>query len=355
MPLFTPKSLEIFVAQIFIHLGMSPTEGTQLAELLVENDLHGKETHGCMRVPNYCSLLEAGVINPTPRIRVVKDQMATAVIDGDNGFGHLVGLQALEEAASRARTYGIGIVVAKHSGHLGALGRLVNRVSDQGLIGMIASNTSFVVTPTGGRDATLGNNPVAIAVPTKALPVIIDVAWSVSSRGRIILAAAKNSPIPPGWAVDEDGHPTVDAQLALKGALLPVGGHKGYVLALAVELLTATLGGEATSDPPGFIHPPERNRPLNFCHIAAAVVPSAFIDEEDFLRQVEAVATRMQATPRAEGSKGVNIPGERGFSLAAERRVNGIPLAGPTTQQLQRQADKLGLKMPVPIYQRNSD
>lgn len=355
MQLFAPQSLEVLVADIFAHLGMSATNGKRLAELLVENDLYGKETHGCMRVSNYCSLLEAGMVNAMPRIRVIKDHMATAVIDGDNGFGHLVGLQALEEAASRARIYGVGIVVAKHSGHLGALGRLVNRLSDQGLIAMIASSTTYVVTPQGGRVATLGNNPVAVAVPTRSLPIIIDVSWSVSSRGRIILSARKNSPIPAGWAVDEDGRPTIDAQQALEGALLPVGGHKGYVLALAVELLTAALGGEATSGPPGFIHPPEKNRPLNFCHIAAAVMPSAFIDENDFFRQVEAVAKRMRETQPTEGGQGVRIPGERGFSLSAERRANGIPLEASTVRQLQRQADKFGLKMPSPIVQRNSN
>ena len=349
MLLFKPKSLVIFIAEIFTKYGMPRIEGTKLAKLLIENDLYGKDTHGCMRVPNYCSLLEAGVVNPAPRIRVLKDHLATAVIDGDNGFGHLVGLRALNEAVSRARTYGIGVVVAKRSGHLGALGRLVHQVSDQGLIGMIASSTSYLVTPTGGRNATLGNNPIAIAVPTKSIPIIIDVSWSVSSRGRIILAADKNSPIPPGWAVDEDGRPTVDAKQALRGALLPVGGHKGYVLALAVELLTAALGGEVTADPPGSIHPPERNRPLNFCHVAAAMMPSAFINEEDFFVQVEAVAKRMQETPSVEGGKGVRIPGERGFSLSAERSVNGIPIAEPTIQKLQYQADKLGLKMPAPI------
>jgi ureidoglycolate dehydrogenase (NAD+) len=135
-------------------------------------------------------------------------------------------------------------------------------------------------------------------------------------------------------------------QQALEGALLPVGGHKGYVLALAVELLTATLGGEGTSGPPGFIHPPEKNRPLNFCHIAAAVIPSAFIDEDDFFDQVEAVAARMRQTPPAEGGNGVRIPGERGFSLAAERRANGTPLAESTVRKLQSLANKFGFKMP---------
>jgi len=347
MPLFKSKSLEIFITEIFTHYGMSRIEAIKLAELLIENDLHGKDTHGCMRVPDYCSLLEAGVVNAVPKIRVLKDHLATAVIDGDNGFGHLVGMRALDEAASRARVYGIGIVVAKRSGHLGALGQLVYRISAQGLIGMIGSSTSYLVAPTGGQYATLGNNPIAIAVPTKTRPIIIDVSWSVSSRGRIILAADRNSPIPYGWAIDEDGHPTVDAKQALKGALLPVGGHKGYVLALAVELLTAALGGEVTSGPPGFLHPPEKNRSLNFCHIAAALMPSAFINEEDFLVQVEAVKKRMQETPAAEGGKGVRIPGERGFSLSAELRVNGIPLAGPTIQQLQSIALKLGLKMPA--------
>jgi len=355
VPLFKPEALEIFLTEVFTRLGMPPSEGAKLAELLIENDLHGKETHGCMRVADYCSLLEAGAVNPAPRIRVIKDHLASAVMDGDNGFGHLVGLRALEESASRARTYGIGIVVAKRSGHLGALGSLVRRISDQGLIGMIASNTSHVVSPFGGRSATLGNNPIAIAVPTRSLPIIIDVAWSVSSRGRIILAAAKNSPIPPDWAVDAEGHPTVDAAQALKGALLPLGGHKGYVLALAVELLTAALGGEVTSGPPGFIHPPERNRPLGFCHIAAAMMPSAFINAEDFLEQVEAVVKRMRETPAVGSSKGVRIPGDRASSLAVGRRANGIQLAGPTTQKLQRLAEKLGVKMPSPIDQRNSN
>ncbi|HLZ10467.1 MAG TPA: Ldh family oxidoreductase, partial [Chloroflexota bacterium] len=242
--LIRPKRLEEAVIAIFEGVGQPPGDTAIVADSLVQADLRGVSSHGVVRVPTYVAGLRDGSINPRPALDVVVDSGSRAVVDGDNGMGQVAAQRATELAIDLARRHGIGAVGLRRSRHCGAMAYWANQALAADCIGIATTNAGLNMAPTGGRDKIVGNNPVAIAVPTNLQwPFVLDMATSVVAGGKLDVAAIRGEKIPLDWATDTDGRPTDDAVVGRRGLLLPVGGPKGYGLAVILDVLSGVLTG----------------------------------------------------------------------------------------------------------------
>ncbi len=208
----------------------------------VSSNLRGVDTHGVYRMLVYSAKLKGGFINPKPNLRIIKETPATALIDGGNNLGQVVGYRAMETAIQKAKAVGVSFVSVRNSNHFGTCAHFSMMALRNNMIGMAFTNASAQIAPTGGVDKLLANNPWSIAVPSgKKFPIVLDMANSVIARGKIRLAAKEGRSIPLGWAVTKDGEPTSDPNAALEGLTLPVGGYKGYCITLMVDMLSGVL------------------------------------------------------------------------------------------------------------------
>jgi LDH2 family malate/lactate/ureidoglycolate dehydrogenase len=232
------------VETIFARLGLPEDDARVVADHLVEADLRGVHSHGVIRVPTYVQQLQAGRLNPRPNIRVVVDNGAQAVVDGDDGMGQLAAFRANEIAIERGKRHGLAGVALRRSGHAGAMAYYPIRAIGHGLIGFATTNAGINMPPTGGTKKLVGNNPFAMAVPTGLdWPMVLDMATSVVAGGKLDVARSKGESIPLGWARDAAGKPTTDPVAAREGSLEPLGGPKGYGMALMLDVLTGVLSG----------------------------------------------------------------------------------------------------------------
>src|SRR5688572_11667581 len=237
--------LKRFCVAVLRKVDVPQDQADAIIDNLVEADLRGVESHGVVRLPIYVKRLAAGATNPRPAVKIVRETRTSAVVDGDNGMGQWVGQRAMEIAIAKAKDGDCVFVSVRNSNHFGAAALYAQMATAHDMIGL-----SFTIgginhmTPWGGAEAILGNNPFAVAFPAgKERPVVLDMACSVAARGKIIVAAKEGKPIPADWAVGPDGAPTTDAVEALKGFVSPVGGPKGYALTMTIGLLSTMLSG----------------------------------------------------------------------------------------------------------------
>lgn len=324
MPRLDPERITEFAAGALSRFGVPDNDARLVAETLIEAELQGQSSHGLMRLPLLLRRLDAGWINPRPRLRVAGGRSAAALLDGDNGLGAVVGARAAEVAVERAQAYGVGVVAARHSNHLGALGFYVRRICGQGMAGLAFSNSAPAMAPPGGRRAYLGTNPIAAAFPTSGEPVVVDMATSQVARGRILNAARATEPIPEGWAVDAKGRPTTDPQAAIQGSLTPLGGDKGFALALVVEALSGVLPGAAMGPEVGGTYvAAEKLSDVGHCFVA--LDPEAFAP--GFAERMDRLATGVKEF-------GGRVPGERRLAERARRRAGGLDVPEPLVHEL---------------------
>ena len=218
----------------------------EVSACLIKAELRGVDSHGMVRLPVYARRIQAGVVKARPDIQVRPAGTASALIDGDNGLGPVVGARAMRVGARSRRTHGTGFVGVRHSNHFGPAAYYVEKALSAGCIGLAISNAPPNMAPFGGRTRFLGTNPVAIGVPAgDEPPLIFDASTSVVARGKIIVAAHTGTAIPEGWAIDPDGYPTTDAQQALAGAVLPFGGPKGSAISFIIDVFCGVLTGAA--------------------------------------------------------------------------------------------------------------
>ena len=335
--------LKAWVRDVFLHEGLSEKDAELVGDALVSADLRGVESHGVMRVPVYVRRLRQGLINGRPAVRVVREQGAAVLMDGDNGMGQVVGAAAMEEAIRRARQYGVGVVGCRNSNHFGMAAYFAMQALPHGMIGVALSNAPATMPPWGGTASYLGTNPLAVAVPARGEPpIVLDMAMSVVARGKIILAAQQGVPIPPDWAIDERGRPTTDPLQALRGAVLPFGGPKGYALAVIVEVLAGVLTGAAFGPHVGGLY--ESSSPQRLGHLVAAVHVESFLPLDAFLGRIDQLVREIRAVPAAEGGR-VYLPGEREWVTEQTRRREGIPLASSIVEELRVLGEEIGLPM----------
>lgn len=322
------------VAGIFEGVGLPESQAWIVADSLVDADLRGVSSHGVVRVPSYVAGLRDGSINPRPRLQIVADHGPRALVDGDDGMGQVAAAYAMDQAVERAREYGIGAVGLRRSRHCGAMAYWALRALAAGCIGLATTNAGLNMAPTGGLDRIIGNNPLAIAVPTnRPWPMVLDMATSVVAGGKLDLAAIRGQKIPLDWATDADGRPTDDPVVARKGLLLPVGGPKGYGLAVMLDVLAGVLTGARFG---GGLGPPGSGQ------FFLAIKIDGFVPIDEFKARMDEVIDQIHHSRRAPGVERIYVPGEIEADSARQRRLEGIPLEDKIISDLDRLAEETG-------------
>lgn len=322
----------------FEGLGLTAEDAAQVARVLVTADLFGLSTHGLSRIESYGERLAVGGINPRPRIAVQKLAPALCKVDGDNGVGPLVGMRTLDAAMEAARECGVGVALARGSNHFGPISPYSLIAAEAGFASIIGSNATTTIAPWGGSDARLGNSPIGFGVPHPGgEPFLLDMAMSVVARAKIRNALKRGESIPPTWGTDSHGRPTTDPAAALDGFLLPIGGHKGYGLALMVDLFAGLLSDAAYlthvkswSDAP--------DQPQNLGHFFILIDTRRLGSTEWLAARMRDFADILHASPPADPAQKVIVPGEIELGKLRQQRREGIVIDAATYGLLQQHA-----------------
>jgi len=338
-------ALESFATAAFVRAGLPEVDAGAVAALMVESQAQGSEGHALMRIPHYVRRIQAGGVNPRPDIRVVEERAAMALIDGDNGMGHLVMLRAAQLAIAKARTAGTAWVGTRWSNHAGPASLYARMALEHGMVGMyLAVGSANHLPPWGGLDMLLSTNPIAVAIPTEEEPpVVLDMATTVAAFGKIKTAMLRGESMPEGWMVDRQGRPLTDPKRAFEeGILLPIGGYKGYGLALVFGLLAGTLNGAAMGkDVVDFNH--DDTTATNTGQALLVIDPAAFGDPLEFRRRVDTVVRDIRASERMPGVERIRLPGEQSHAKRLESARLGIPIDEALKKSLDQLADQLGI------------
>jgi LDH2 family malate/lactate/ureidoglycolate dehydrogenase len=310
-----------------------------VVKVLVMADLFGLSTHGMSRLESYGDRLKIGGINPRPQITIERVASAMVKVDGDNGVGPVVGMRSLEAAMQVAAECGIGIALTRGSNHFGPISPYALIAAEQGFASMIGSNATTTIAPWGGSDARLGNSPLGFGVPNPGgQPFLLDMAMSVVARAKIRDAFKQGKEIPNTWGTDAKGFPTTDPKAALDGFLLPVGGHKGYGLALMVDLFAGLLSNAAYlthiqswQDAP--------DQPQNLGHFFILLDTKKLGSSQWLSERMQDCASILLERPQADESKTVIVPGMIGLAKMEEQRQLGIKLSTDTLAILKTYSD----------------
>lgn len=319
-------ALTDFCASVFQGAGVPKEVASVVAESLVYADLRGVESHGVVRTDIYLRRAAEGMVDPSAEVRLERDGGSTALVDGGNNFGAFVGATALDYAIERAKRHGVCALGVKRSNHFGTGAFYAQRAIESGLALIVLSNASQTMPPTGGVRPFLGTNPIAFGFPTgRETPFILDMATSLVARGKIIVAAKRGEPIPTGWAVDKDGKPTNDAEAALEGAVLPLGGPKGFGLSMAIDILSGVLTGAGYGPSVNNMYD-NWAEPQNVGHFFIALDIERFMPLASFTERLGHYIEILKAEPKAPGTSEILHAGEVEHRLEAHRRREGIEL-----------------------------
>lgn len=343
------RALTDFVSRALGSQGVPDGDAAKVAALMVEADIYDYGTHGVFRLRQYLARLAGGGCNPAARVTIAHETVATAVIDGDNGLGHLAMAAARDLAMEKARNAGIGWVGVRRGNHAGPLALYVRPQAEAGLLGMAAAvGSANHVPPFGGTDLLLGTNPIAFSAPSAgADPFVFDMATTVAAMGKIKTLLQQGEPMPEGWMVGRDGQPLTDPARKSEGFLLPIGGAKGFGLSVAIGLMAGVLNGAAFgSDVVDFTN--DTASPTNTGQFVMALDPRAFGLGDGFAREASRVFDEMRASPPLPGHDPVRLPGD-GKTMAAEtRRRDGLALKPALRRDLNELAGDCGIDAPFP-------
>ncbi len=337
----TEAELRDLGTRSFQGLGLTLKDAQDACAILLLADLFGLSTHGFSRMESYGERLQIKGIQARPNIRVEQVAAAMVKVDGDNAVGPLVGMRALEAATVVARKCGVGVALARGSNHFGPVSPYSYIAAQAGFASIIGSNSSTSITPWGGTDARLGNSPVGFAVPNPGgAHFMLDMAISVAARAKIRNALKRGQSIPDTWATDKHGRATTDPAQALDGFLLPIGGHKGYGLALLVDLFAGVLSGAAyLTHVTSWIDEPEL--PQNLGHFFILLDTSVLGSTQWLAERMCDFAAILHGSPPADSSKPVLVPGEIEFAKMAHQRQHGIKIDLELHARLQRYAGRV--------------
>jgi len=337
-----PNSLRIqagtlanFAAEALEAAGCSEADAREFAHCLVQSNLWGVDSHGVLRLPDYLARLRSGAMNPRPHIHTLRAAGGLEVLDADNGPGFLAAAAAMSRAIELARAGGLGAVGVVNSNHCGAAALYARQAVAQDMIGIAMSNVAPNMVAEGCSSPVTGNNPIAIAIPTFGeFPFVLDISLSAVAGGKLLAAASRGESIPLGWATDRAGRPTTDPKAGFDGFLLPMGGHKGFGLSLAVDLLCGLVTGGAFQHhlKSMYRYPGE---PSRTAHLVIAMNPLAIATREELTGRFAEFIDTLRRTPRWDGGETL-LPGELEHRAELERRQDGIPLPATLVDQLDR-------------------
>jgi LDH2 family malate/lactate/ureidoglycolate dehydrogenase len=345
----TAEALRAFILAFLERWGAPPAVGELTADLMVQTDLRGVDSHGVGMLPTYVRWHQQGWLVPAAEPKVVRDDGPVAAIDGRQALGHHVATVAMELAIAKARTHGVGFVTCHNSNHFGAAASYSMMALPHDMIGLSLTNSGPAVVPTFGRQAMLGTNPISLAAPAGGeRPFVLDMATSTVAIGKLSVAVRWNKSIPLGWALDASGKPTDDAVIAYAtrlltplGATRELGGHKGYGLAVLVDVLCGVLAGALHSDvmrrtDPGRSH-------ANIGHFLGAIDIGRFRPIDDFKADMDDLLRSLKGSAKAEGHDRIYVAGEPEWECEQARRRHGIPLAPGLVDQLREAARAAGV------------
>lgn len=341
-----------FTKKVFDHIGCPPEQAELAADVLLNADLRGIDSHGVARLSGYVRLWEAGRINTRPNMRIVHESPSTAVMDGDGGLGLVVAPRAMEIAISKAKAAGTGWVSVRNSNHFGIAGHHAMQALSHDMIGMAMTNASPLVAPTFSTERMLGTNPIAVAVPAgEQPPFVADFATTTAANGKLEILQRKNENAPLGWIQQKDGQPSTNpSELKDGGALVPLGSdrehgsHKGYCLGAWVDIFSAVLSGANYGPwvPPfvAFLSPPADPVGDGIGHFLGAMRIDAFRPAGEFKQHMDNWINRFRKATPVAGEERVLIPGDPERAMAAHRRAHGIPVNGKVVEDLRTLASK---------------
>jgi len=337
-----------FTRNAFQRVGVPGEDAASIAELMIEADLQGSDGHGIFRLPQYIRRIQAGGVNPRPKIRIERERAAMALVNGDNGMGHLAMGFASRLAIEKARLAGSAWVGVRWGNHAGPASIYARMPMRQGMIGMyFAVGNANHLPPWGGVEMLLSTNPIAVAIPAgEEPPIVLDMATTVAAFGKVKTRAQRGEQMPEGWMVDREGRPLTDPKRVHEGFLLPLGGHeggyKGYGMALVFGILAGTLNDAAMGRDVIDFNADDAS-PTNTGQAILAIDVSAFDDLERFKGRVDGLARDIRGSQRMKGFERIFLPGEQSRQRFLERQKHGVPVPAPLRASLNELGEKLGI------------
>lgn len=350
--------MENFMVDVFKKVGVSEEDAKVCADILITADKRGIDSHGVGRFkPIYIDRIKAGIQNPETNFEIVREGPTTAVVDGHDGMGHVIGKKAMQMAIDKARKYGMGMVAVRNSTHYGIAGYFVMMAAEQGMIGVTGTNARPSIAPTFGVENMLGTNPLTFGIPTdEEFPFVLDCATSVSQRGKIEVYDRADKELPEGWVIDETGKSRTDTKQVLidlelgKTALAPLGGigeetagYKGYGYAAVVEILSAALQGGAYLKALSGMDEKGNKVPYRLGHFFIAIDINAFTDVEVFRKTTGDILRQLRASRKMPGEERIYTAGEKEYLTWLERKDKGVPLNENLQKTMIKLRDELGL------------
>jgi len=353
------EPLAAFCQRTFQAMGVPPDDAAVTAEVLVMANLRGTDSHGVARLRRYVDGLRQGVMCPRPEVKILHETPLTALVDGGGGLGQPIGTRAMRLAIAKAVAQGAGFVSVRNSNHYGIAGYYALMALEQDLIGLSLTNSGCYVVPTFGREAILGTNPISVAVPAgREYPFVLDMSTAVITLGTLEVCQRRGLELLPGWATDAQGEPTTCAAEVLYnlanragGGIMPLGGmgeqhggHKGYGLAMLVDILCGVLPGAGYLDHIYLDDEDGRPLPANVGHFFGALRVDAFRPLADFQAAMDLFIRRVKCSAKAKGQSRIFIHGEKEFEMAEKRRREGIPLSPKVVASLRGIAAELDVE-----------
>lgn len=338
-------SLRAFGEKVLLAHGVPLPDAHLLSDSLVAAELWGHSSHGMLRLPWYVDRLRSGVMKAVTRGEVVIDNGALTIIDGHDGIGQVLTTQAVRLGIDRARHHGVSAVGVRNSNHFGTAAYFSRMSAEAGCVAFLATNASPAMAPWGGRQKVIGTNPWSIAAPAGSRGVaVMDIANTAVARGKIYLAAERNEPIPPTWAADELGRPTTNASEAVHGLILPMAGHKGYVISFMMDVLAGVLtGSKYGSDVVG---PYDPNKPSGCGHMLITIDIDKLMPRADFEKHMEILIQQVKNSPTAMDVDNIFFPGELEEINTQNHLRMGIEIAEKTWDSLSKLASETNTNLP---------
>jgi LDH2 family malate/lactate/ureidoglycolate dehydrogenase len=342
-----PDALTQFGVDVLSSLGVPAGDAQLLSDSLVMAELWGHSSHGMLRLPWYVERLRNGVMTPLTQSETVVDSGAVVVLDGHHGIGQVLTAEAVDIGVALARTHGVSAVGVRNSNHFGTAAYFTRRSAEAGCVAFLSTNASPAMAPWGGRTKAVGTNPWSIAAPAGRRGVaVMDIANTAVARGKIYLAAERGENIPAGWAASDDGTPTTDATKAVHGLILPMAGHKGYIISFMMDVLAGVLTGSSFGS--NVAGPYEADRPSGCGHMLITIDVAAMMPPAEFGSRMEELIAEIKAVPMAAGVEDIFFPGELEDRNTRRNRVHGIDVADTTWDSLALLAEKTGTQLPTP-------
>ncbi len=337
--------LRTFGEAVLLAHGVPQQDAHLLSDSLVAAELWGHSSHGMLRLPWYVERLRSGVMKAVTQSETIIDNGALAVIDGHDGIGQVLTAQAIRMGIERARHHGVSAIGVRNSNHFGTAAYFTRMSAEAGCVAFLATNASPAMAAWGGREKLIGTNPWSIAAPAGQRGVaVMDIANTAVARGKIYLAAERNETIPATWAADEQGRPTTNASEAVHGLILPMAGHKGYVISFMMDVLAGVLTGSQFGS--GVVGPYDPTKPSGCGHMLITIDINAVMPRAEFENRMEALIQEVKDSPAAEGIENIFFPGELEDIHTQNHLKTGIQVADKTWDSLNKLATETQTALP---------